>query len=287
VGGNLDHSFILRVGPPSIALVAPAANVHRVIMIHGTDPAVGHPSGGTVRRHNVDLAIFPKVSGKTTVSYAEGIYEVRIKAPAGTEVFAMGGIAGFAKDKLVVFGIAATMADGGPLDPGIDVTSDFTAVDTSGANVITVAAYSHAGPDAPKIAKFSSRGPLRDFSDPPGSKPLIADKPDLAAPGVDIMAAESRHTKAYVANPDRDKGIRFVEHSGTSMAAPFVAGLVALMFDKKKDLNITEARTALKDAAATRTGEPGLDPPAAPADRFKRAYGSGMVHGIESHKRTP
>lgn len=286
IGGHLDHSFILRVGPPpSIALVSAAATVHRVTMRHGTEPSVAHPGGGTVRRHNVNLSVFPKVVG-STVSYAEGFYEVRITAPAGTEVFAMGGLAGFARGKFVILRVADTMADGvTALDPSIDVTSEYTSVDTFGQHVITVAAYDdEPGASQHHIASFSSRGPLRDFSDPPGSKPVIATKPDLAAPGVDIMAAESADTKARPLVPTADwlNGIRFVEKDGTSMATPFVAGVVALMLDKKNDLNVTEARAALTTAAA---GRPGVNP-APPGTAHERAYGAGMVDGRESHGNT-
>jgi subtilisin family serine protease len=286
IGGNLDNSFVFR--PPSLVpvLVGAGANRHRVIFLHGTEAGVPHPAGGTVRRHSGTLIVLPKVSAGT-VTYADGIYEVRIRAPAGTELFAMGDFGDWGSN-FAFFRIATTMANGAALPAGIDVTSEFTAIDTLGRHAITVAAYDDA---THELAPFSSRGPLRDFSDPAAPKGVIIDKPDLAAPGVDINAAQSQDTSSRPVVPTAAflSGIRFVEFQGTSMSTPFVAGLVALMLDKKNDLNITEARTALQDAAVVRKGEliADLDPPPALPDRFKNAYGAGPVHGLESHKRTP
>jgi subtilisin family serine protease len=236
------------------------------------------------------MEIKPKVNAGV-VSYAEGIYEVRITAPAGTEVFVMCGAAIFGRHKFARFRIADTMADGSALDPNVDViTPAFSATDTLGQHVITVASYNDTDgatgdPKHHHIADSSSRGPLRDFSNPASPLPRIATKPDLAAPGEKISSAESADTSSrpIVPTPAWLSGVRFVDKSGTSMAAPFVAGLVALMLDKKNDLNITEARTALTAGAATR---PGVNP-APPSTAHTNAYGAGMVNGLESHRVTP
>jgi len=66
---------------------------------------------------------------------------------------------------------------------------------------------------APFIADFSSRGPLLA-----GDGDLL--KPDVSAPGQDILAA--------VAPPGND-GEDFAAYSGTSMSSPHVAGLGALL----------------------------------------------------------
>ncbi len=94
------------------------------------------------------------------------------------------------------------------------------------------------------LASFSSRGPTRDGRI----------KPELAAPGAWICAALSADAgwqSAFV-HPD---GVHTVE-AGTSMAAPHVAGAIALMFSVNPDLTTTEIRSILTSTAAQdgRTG---------------------------------
>lgn len=81
-----------------------------------------------------------------------------------------------------------------------------------------------------RIAGFSSRGPN-------GGAPDII-KPDVSAPGVDILAAESG------AN-----GQLFQSISGTSMASPHVAGSFALIKQARPDWTPAQARSALMTTA--------------------------------------
>ena len=84
---------------------------------------------------------------------------------------------------------------------------------TAGATAtINQATISYSEP-APFTASFSSRGPLAA-----GGGDLL--KPDLIAPGQDILAAVA---------PPGNAGRDFNLYSGTSMSAPHVAGLAALL----------------------------------------------------------
>jgi subtilisin family serine protease len=99
------------------------------------------------------------------------------------------------------------------------------------------------GPD--ELVSFgtqSSRGPLVAYSSawtPPA-------KPDIGAPGEDITAAASRFTVRpgfCVKLPHHDATTVM---SGTSMASPHVAGLIALMFEKNPNLTLTQIRSSLR-----------------------------------------
>ena len=95
----------------------------------------------------------------------------------------------------------------------------------------------NVGTPAPFTASFSSRGPLRASGD------LL--KPDVIAPGQDILAAVA---------PPGNGGANFGLYSGTSMSSPHVAGLAALM----KQLHPSWSPMAIKSALMT-TGYDVLD----------------------------
>jgi len=82
---------------------------------------------------------------------------------------------------------------------------------------------------APFTASFSSRGPLLA-----GGGDLL--KPDLIAPGQDILAAVA---------PPGNAGRDFDLYSGTSMSSPHVAGLGALMKDLHPDWSPMMIKSAL------------------------------------------
>ncbi|MBW4434256.1 MAG: S8 family peptidase [Pelatocladus maniniholoensis HA4357-MV3] len=123
--------------------------------------------------------------------------------------------------------------------------SDTMKIGSPGAasNAVTVASYTtkviytdidgnqrKVGFELDNISEFSSEGPLRND----------AQKPDVAAPGAMIVSALSSN-----ANFDRSMMVnsKFVVLAGTSMATPFVSGLVALLL--QRDPNLTPE--AVKD----------------------------------------
>ncbi|ESQ50035.1 hypothetical protein EUTSA_v10019868mg [Eutrema salsugineum] len=112
--------------------------------------------------------------------------------------------------------------------------------------------------DAPVVASFSSRGPNTLFSD------IL--KPDITAPGVNILAAYS--PVAQTALPGQSVDYYFM--TGTSMACPHVAGVAAYVKTFHPDWSVPAIKSAIMTTAwamnASKTTE------------AEFAYGSGYVN---------
>ena len=94
------------------------------------------------------------------------------------------------------------------------------------ADAITVGAMADVGEGGFFQAYFSSRGPTADERI----------KPDVSAPGYNIIAAWA------------GSGSDYTGKSGTSMAAPFVAGVAALILEKS-NLSPSQVKSQIMDAA--------------------------------------
>jgi subtilisin family serine protease len=131
-------------------------------------------------------------------------------------------------------------------DPGMSLNADFHSVPTVHVDNVAgdaIRAYATGGGTptaeiapsyfspvpAPAIAGFSSRGPLLA-----GDGDLL--KPDVAAPGVDVLAAVA---------PPGNSGQDFASYSGTSMASPHVAGLAALLTEMHPDWSPMMIKSAM------------------------------------------
>ncbi|MGC4861120.1 S8 family serine peptidase [Micromonospora sp. DT41] len=124
----------------------------------------------------------------------------------------------------------------------------------SAASALTVGAVDRDD----RLADFSSRGPLVTSR--------VA-KPELVAPGVDIVAARAAGTNL------QDPIDKFYEGStGTSMAAPHVAGAAALLAQRHPDWTGERLKAALVGAADPLTG---VDPYAVGAGRLNAARALG------------
>ncbi|MGQ4834408.1 MAG: S8 family serine peptidase [Candidatus Asgardarchaeia archaeon] len=130
-----------------------------------------------------------------------------------------------AADKAVLAGIVTVIAAGnsGPAPGSISTPGDAHLVITVGA------AYDSGEGTKGAVASFSSKGPTDDGRI----------KPDIVAPGVRIMA------------PEANTGTGYIEYSGTSMATPFVSGVVALILEANSALDPAEVKYILTRTTQT------------------------------------
>ena len=126
-----------------------------------------------------------------------------------------------------------------------DVTTSHTiSIPGTSANVITVGSYSAEeltsgsgkGTQKGDLAASSSRGPTRA-----GGR-----KPDITAPGISITAAKADSHAGCCCDCCYDF---YVDKDGTSAAAPHVTGVIALMFQKNPNLDLTQITDALNGTA--------------------------------------
>nr|XP_034899672.1 subtilisin-like protease SBT5.3 [Populus alba] len=121
----------------------------------------------------------------------------------------------------------------------------------------------------PVMAAFSSRGPSL-------IEPAIL-KPDVTAPGVDVIAA---YTEAIGPSelPFDKRRTPYITMSGTSMSCPHVSGIVGLLKAIHPDWSPAAIKSAIMTTAKTKSNSKKriLDADGQPATPF--AYGAGHVN---------
>ena len=133
-------------------------------------------------------------------------------------------------------------------------------------HVISVGAYDSGDGT---LASFSSRGPIA-FLDP-NATGADSKKPDICAPGVNIWSARSRDRSFKFG----ECCLRYISLSGTSMAAPHVTGVVALMLQQNGALTAADVLQRLRTSAL-----PPKVPPTPPLP--SNEWGSGMVDALRA-----
>lgn len=136
----------------------------------------------------------------------------------------------------------------------------------TGTNSAVVTIGSTTQTDA--ISSFSSKGPVtwqniapfNDYAYSPGTGLII---PDVVAPGSDILSLTHNSNTGYTVK------------SGTSMATPAVAGIMALMLSKNPGLTPEQISQILEESALPlSTGK-------------SNTYGSGRVDALAAIEATP
>ncbi|OVA00151.1 Peptidase S8/S53 domain [Macleaya cordata] len=118
---------------------------------------------------------------------------------------------------------------------------------------------------APFVASFSSRGPSM------GSRHVL--KPDITAPGIDILAAYTPLKSLTGLDGDKQYS-KFTIMSGTSMSCPHVAGVAAYV----KSFHPAWSPAAIKSAIIT-TAKP-MSPKVNVGAEF--SYGAGLLNPIQA-----
>lgn len=108
-----------------------------------------------------------------------------------------------------------------------------------------------------------------------GVNPAVAqprpgqNKPDVTGPGAMIVSALSRNATPLPAELINNA---FVVMAGTSMATPFISGLVALLLERNSTLNPAGVKALL----ASHSSIPGR-----PAGTFDPKWGFGLIDALD------
>jgi serine protease AprX len=127
------------------------------------------------------------------------------------------------------------------------------------------------------MATFSSRGrtPFENLS-----------KPDLVAPGRKMVSLRAPGSELDALFPDRQVTVLgslsadYYRLSGTSMAAPVVAGTIALMFERNPNLSTAQLKNRLKSTATALSFGSTLDRGAG----LVNAYGAASSASVEKER---
>src|SRR5919199_346367 len=208
---------------------------------------------------NGDHNFFVQISGVGTLPVKGGVWQLRLRNTSTTDAR-----------------VDVWTLDGQPI-PQVIFTGtsakDSIKIGSPGASkrAITVASYTtkveytdidnklrEVGLDLDDISDFSSEGPLRNGEQ----------KPDLAAPGAMIVSALSADSK-----PSRGEMVNtnYVVKAGTSMACPFLTGIVALLLERDPSLEPEVVKELLRENSLI---------PGQPAGTFDPKWGFGLINAL-------
>ncbi|WP_282439842.1 S8 family serine peptidase [Gottfriedia acidiceleris] len=114
----------------------------------------------------------------------------------------------------------------------------------NGTPTVTLGSIGQAEIPGDELASFSSRGP---------SGTLYDIKPEITAPGVDVLST----VPSYISNKNdvTDYSSAYLRMSGTSMATPHVAGIAALLLQAHPDYTPADVKTVLMNTADPLRGQ--------------------------------
>ncbi|MEK6975128.1 MAG: S8 family serine peptidase [Candidatus Thermoplasmatota archaeon] len=225
---------------------------------------------------------------------AEGIDTAANRIDVATMSFGAGGDAPSSARSVLITaavrsGITTTIAAGNDgcdaqcTNPGAQTQT----LGTGAEGAIVVAASDDrntVGRGDDRIAGFSSRGKRASDAD---ADTLDELRPDIAAPGSNIVSTNHLYTKEPLAPPSASM-------SGTSMATPFVAGVAALILQANPDLRPVDSgswqtmgnvdavpvRDILQQTATSKTATEGAAPQSAQVGKFGKTWNNAWGYGL-------
>jgi subtilisin family serine protease len=212
------------------------------IMTHRAEDTSLLNGRGTVRRRKFTLTVSPA----SAAGHARGTYTLKLKYTVTAAASKRKVHAWCSYEGTNSYGFSFAAPD----------ASDTCVISSpAGADhAITVASFeTEAGAELP-LASTSSSGPLADY----GGPVVPPFKPDITAPGGNIDAARSR-SQVTLFPPLLKIDGDTLQLSGTSMAAPHVAGAAALILDKNPNLTSTQVKGLLQLESVPYTPDPLTD----------------------------
>jgi subtilisin family serine protease len=182
-------------------------------------PASDHSPG----RHVIFISLDPHAGATVFWTISLAVVD-KANQPAGVSVEPISFNAWLERDDLGQTGIARRKVLSESLEPSDRKTTIGTL--SCGTDAVVVAAYDASEP-AVDVCRMSASGPTA----------RAANKPDISAPGEKIWLVVSK--------TERQRRVQ----SGTSIAAPFVTGTIACMFEAAPEADLDTIRAALRESA--------------------------------------
>lgn len=156
--------------------------------------------------------------------------------------------------------------------------------------VITVTAGDHKG----NLAEWSSRGTQNKGGtvEIDGETYQWTDEPTVTAPGVNIISTRSSALLSSTGINNDSQAISeghlpyYTQKSGTSVAAPYVAGVIALVLEKSPHLLPSEVKKLIQNSATQMKGYSSWEVGAGYVNAYHAITG-GKAKPIEGDKQTP